>query len=102
MHPLFGPLHVHHERSIPVHTAERPDAVGAQELVFVEHLGQDPAEPFWVDQGHNPALGYAKMSRARGVDGPLEFGNPAQAFLHVSHRLRKALPRRLFDNRRGT
>src|SRR5947199_2930831 len=40
-----------------------------------------PAEPFWVDQRHDPALGYAKMSRARGVDGPLEFGNPAQAFL---------------------
>ena len=59
---------------------ERADAVGAQELVLVEHLGENPAEPLLVDQSHDPPLGHSVMSRARDVHGLQKLGHPAQAF----------------------
>ncbi len=42
---------------------ECPDPVGAQELVLVEHAGQNPAQPFRIDQGGNSALPHAEMAR---------------------------------------
>ena len=56
---------------------KRADAVRAKELVFVEHLRKDPAEPLRVDQSHNSPLGHAEVSRARGVHGLAEFWHPA-------------------------
>ena len=67
-------------RVLLVELGERADAVGAQELVLVEHLREDPAEPLRIDQGDDPPVGHAEMPRARGVDGLPEFGHPAQAF----------------------
>ena len=71
-------------RVLLVELGERADAIGAQELVFVEHLRQDPAQPLRVDQGQDPALRHAKVSRARGVDGLQKFGHPAQAFVDAA------------------
>ena len=84
-----------------VELGEGADAVGAQELVLVEHLRKDPAEPLRVDQGNDPPVRHAEMPQARRVDGLPKLGNPAQAFLHLSHRPRDALPLPLLDNRGG-
>ncbi len=84
-----------------VELGERADAVGAQELVLVEHLREDPAKPLRVDQGQDPPLRHAQVSRARGVDGLQQFGHPAQAFQQLSHRPRNALPLPLLDYRGG-
>ena len=100
VHAVLLAAYVQDERMLLVELGERADSIGAQELVLVEHLGEDPAQPFRVEQGRDPALGYTKMSRARGVDGLLEFGYPPQAFIHSSHRPRDTLPHRLFENRR--
>ena len=80
---------------------ERADAVGAQELVLVEHLRQDPAEPLRVDQGQDAPLGHAEMTRAGGVHGLHQFGHPVQAFCHTVERPRNAFPLPLLDHRGG-
>ena len=80
---------------------KRADAVGAQELVLVEHLGQDPAEPLRIEQCDHPPLGHPEITRARGVDSRRKFGDPAQAFQDQSQRPWDALPLPLFNNRRG-
>ena len=40
---------------------ERANAMGAQELVFVEHARQNPAQPVRVHQGGNAAVGVSQM-----------------------------------------
>ena len=78
-------MHVEDVRVLLVELGERADAVGAQELVLVEHLREDPAKPLRVDQGQDPPLGHAQMSRARGVDGLHQFGHPPHALQKLSH-----------------
>src|SRR5580693_3013053 len=80
---------------------ERADTVGAQELVFVQHLRQNPAQARWVYQGQDSALSYTKMARTRGVDRRLEFRYTTQAFVKRSHRARNAFPYPLLVNCRG-
>ena len=80
---------------------DRADAVGAQELVLVEHLGEDPAQPLRVDQGEDAPLGHAEVTRARGVDGLQELGHLAQACLKRGRGPRDALALPLLDHRRG-
>ena len=75
--------------------------MGPQELVLVEHLRENPAEPLRVDQGQHSPLGHAEMPRAGRVHRRQQFGHPAQALLDVSHRLRDALPLPLLDHRGG-
>ena len=48
---------------------ERADAVGTQELVFVEHRREDPSEPFRIEEGNDPPLTHTKMFGAGGVNG---------------------------------
>ena len=102
VHPVLLAIHVENIRVLLVELGERTDAVGAQELVLVEHLRQNPAQPLRGDQSTDPALGHAEMARARGVDSLEKLGNPAQAFRHLSHRLRNTLPLPLLHHRGGT
>ena len=77
VHSVFLPLHVEDVGVLLVELGKRADAIRAQELVFVEHLRKDPAEPLRVDQSHYPPLRHAEVSRARGMHGLQEFGYPA-------------------------
>ena len=61
---------------------ERADAVGAEELVLVEHAREDAAQPLRVDQRQDAALGHAQMARAGGMDGSQQLGHLAQALLN--------------------
>ena len=60
-----------------VELRERADAAGREELVLVEHLGEDPAEPLRVHQGQDSPLGNAKVCRPGRVDGLQELGHAA-------------------------
>ena len=72
VHPVLLALHVENERVLLMELGERADAVGAEELVLVEHLRQDPAQPLRVDHGHDPPLVHAEMPRAGRVHGLLQ------------------------------
>jgi hypothetical protein len=75
-----------------VELGERADAVGTQELVLVEHLGEDPAEPLRGDHSHDPPVRHAVMTRARGVHRRRQFRHPAQPFSDGMHHGRRAVP----------
>ena len=83
VHSVFLSLHLKDVGMPLVEFGKRADAIRAKELVFVEHLRKDPAQPICVDQSHDPTVRNSKVSRARGMDGPGEFGHPAQAFVDM-------------------
>ena len=84
-----------------VELRERADAVGAQELVLVEHLRKYPAQPLRGNHSHDPSVRHAEMPRAGGVHSLPKLGHPAQAFRDMSKRPRDALPLPLLDHRGG-
>ena len=62
---------------------QRADPVGAQELVLVEHAGQDPAQPVLVDQRHDAALGDAEMARPGRMDRLAQLRHAPQALCRL-------------------
>ena len=55
---------VEHARLLEMAARDRPDPVGAEELVLVEHHRQDPPQPLLVDERRDPP---ALAGRARQV-----------------------------------
>src|SRR4051794_5937073 len=79
-----------------VEFGKRPYAVRAQELILVQHLGKDPAQPLWVHQGADSTLSHSKMAWTCWVNLLREFGYAAQAFVNLVHRMRDVFPGPLF------
>ena len=84
-----------------VESRDRPDAVGAQELVLVEHLGEDSPQPLRGDEGHDSAVGHPEVTGAGGVDGLEELRHLARACLVGGRCDRNALPLPRLGHRRG-
>ena len=59
---------------------QRPDAVGAQELVLIEHPRKNAAQPLGIDQRENAAVAIPRVFRARGMDALQQLGHAPQAF----------------------
>ena len=54
---------------------QRPDAVGAQELVLVEHPCKDAAEPLGIDDREKAAVAVSAMPLAHRVDTLQQLGH---------------------------
>ena len=77
VHPVLLAAHVENIGVPLVKFGERADAVGAQELVLIEHRREDPPEPLRIEEGHDPPLAHAIMPWARGVNGFEQLGHLA-------------------------
>ena len=69
VHPVVLATRLEDIRVLLVELGERADAVRAQELVLVEHLGEDSAQPFRVDQRQEASLVHPQVVRTHGVNG---------------------------------
>ena len=102
VHPVLLAVDVEDVRMLLVELRDRADAVGAQELVLVEHLRENPAEPLRVDQGQqSPARPRRNAPGRSGASSSNSSGIRRSAFLDVAHRPRNALPLPLLDHRGG-
>ena len=74
---------------------QRPDAVGAQEFVLVEHARQNAAQPFRIDQRRDAAIGIPEMAGPGRMDALAQFGHAPQRSCRMLHQLGHplALPR---------
>ena len=61
---------------------ERTDAVRTQKLIFIEHAGENSAQPIRAYQGSHAAPSVAKMTGARGVDALHQLRHVFQALGH--------------------
>ena len=82
-------------------TRQRADAIGAQELVLVEHPGQDPAQPVLVHKTQDPALSDAKMAGPGRVNGVEQVRHSPQPFHKGPHQIRNPFPLRRLDDGDG-
>jgi hypothetical protein len=71
---------------IGVIARQRANAEGAEEFVFVEHLGQHAAEPGLVENGTQPPAGYAGFPGV--VDAGQQFGTGIEKPLQTLAELR--------------
>src|SRR5208337_4881439 len=80
-------VHVENIGVLLVKLGNRADAVRAEELVFVEHLCEDPPEPFRVDQSHDPRSATPKCPGPVGCIVSLSSGIRRMRFMiHSSAR----------------
>ncbi len=61
-HPIFLAAHRKDIGMLGVIAGQGTDPVGAQELVLVEHAGQNPAQPTLINEPHDAPLGHAQMA----------------------------------------
>ena len=88
-------------RVVLVEPGQGADAVGAQELVLVEHLREDSTKPLRVDQRQHAPSGHSVVIRSDRMHRRRQFRHPSHTFLDGGHGLRDALSLRLLDHRGG-
>src|SRR6266481_1560461 len=81
---------------------QRADPVGAQELVFVEHMGQDPAQTLLVNESHDSPLCDAKMAGSGFMDRLAELRHALQALVKCRRQSGDALTLPFLYDRCGT
>ena len=69
---------------IGVVTGQCPDPVGAQELVLVEHAGQDPAQPILVYKTDDAAFRHTQVAGPSCMDRFAEHRHAPQLLLKPS------------------
>ena len=73
VHLVHLPVDVEDERVVEVVAGQRPQAVGAEELVLVEHPRQHPAQLALVEDGQHPAAVHPRLAEV--VDVLQELGH---------------------------
>src|SRR4030095_4714421 len=63
VHAIFLAIDVEEVRMLGVVAGERPNAIGTEEFVLIEHARQNPAQPFRIYQRSDAAAGIPKMTR---------------------------------------
>ena len=83
---------------------ERADAVGAQELVLVEHLRQHAAELGFVEDGTEPAPADTELHRVvdRGVQLGTSFEEPLEPLGELGILRQRAPPRKSWPHKGAT